>query len=302
MIKSVLEQLLPEKAITYLTQIRKNRVRAKVRSLPILTEEMFSNILINELGLKTGDVVFIHSSVNHLNLGFPFYRILTLIQQATGDEGTLLFPTYPREPASYKYLLSGEIFDIRRTPSYTGILTEFARRQRNAIRSLHPTKSVCAIGRYAQELTSTHQNSPFPYDSYSPYYKIIKYNGVIIGLGVTTTVLSFVHCVEDALKDEFPVQPYHKRLFGAQCIDYDGEVKIVKTYAHDPRKMNHNIPRYMAKYVHDDICEDLKINGMNFYRANARDLFDRMLDLAKNNITIYPKRSYKGRKLKGKVI
>lgn len=293
MIKSVLEHLLPEKAITYVKHIRRSRMKAKVRSLPILKEEMFSNILTDELGLKRGDVVFIHSSINKLNLGFPFYRILTLIQQVVGGEGTLIFPTYPREPASYKYLVSGEIFDIKRTPSYTGILTEFARKQKNAIRSLHPTRSVCAIGYHAQELTSAHQNSPFPYDSCSPFYKIIKYDGIIIGLGVTTTVLSFVHCVEDALKEEFPVQPYHKKLFEAKCIDYDGEMKTVRTYAHDPKKMNHNIPRYITQYVPDNICKDLKIDGMDFFRANAPDLFARMLDLAKNNITIYSKKSYK---------
>lgn len=295
MIKSALEQLLPEKTITYVKKIRQNRIRAKVKSLPVLTEDMFRNILLNELGLRTGDVVFVHSSVNRLNLGFPFYRIITLIQQVTGDEGTLLFPTYPREPSSYKYFLSGEVFDIRKTPSYAGILTEFARKQKSAIRSFHPTKSVCAIGRYAQELTSTHQNSPFPYDSCSPYYKIIKYDGVIIGLGVTTKVLSFVHCVEDALKEEFPDQLYHEKLFEAKCVDYDGEVKTVKTYAHDLRKMNHNIPRYISKYVPEEICEDLKIDGMNFHRACARDLFDKMLDFAKKGITIYPKRLYKKR-------
>lgn len=292
MIKPILRRFLPEKAVLYIRYMRQNRIKARIHSLPILTEEMFGDILISQLGVKTGDVAFIHSSVDQLNLDFPFYRILALIRQVVGEQGTVLFPTYPKL-SSYKYLLSGEIFDVGKTPSYTGILTEFARRQKGAARSLHPTKSVCAIGRYAQELTNTHQNSPYPYDSCSPYYKIMEYDGRIIGLGVSTKSLSFVHCVDDALKEEFPVEPYHKQLFAAQCIDYKGKVEIVKTYAHDLRKMNHNIPKYMRKYIQCEVCKDIKTHGMNFFRANARELFYQMVNLAKRDLTIYPKISYK---------
>ena len=130
--------------------------------------------------------------------------------------------------------------------------------------------------------------SPYPYDQCSPYYKIVEYHGKIIGIGVPTKNLSFVHCVDDALKDDFPVRPYHNQLFAAQCINYDGEVEMVNTYAHDMRKMNHDIPRYMKTYIPPEACADLKINGMKFFRADARKLFDSMLRLAKKNITIYP--------------
>jgi len=293
-VKVVLEQLLPEKVVMYIKQIRQNRIKARVNSLPILTEKMFKHIFIKELGIKTGDVVFIHNSIDRLNLGFPFYQILTLIQKITGEQGTILFPTYPTKLSSYKYLLNEDIFNVRKTPSYTGILTEIARRQKKAIRSLHPTKSVCALGRYAQELTNAHQYSPFPYDSCSPYNKIMKYNGKIIGLGVSTMNLSFVYCVDDSLKEEFPVNPYRKKLFEVQCVNYDGKVEIVKTYAHNIRKtMMHNIPKFIRKYISDDACKDLEINGMNFFRADARKLFDQMVNLARENITIYPKISYK---------
>ena len=72
---------------------------------------------------------------------------------------------------------AGKCFRCAAHASYTGILTEFARRQRKAIRSLHPTKSVCAIGPAATELTATHHLSPYPYDTDSPYYKLIAGGG-----------------------------------------------------------------------------------------------------------------------------
>jgi aminoglycoside 3-N-acetyltransferase len=294
MFKTILKRVLPAKLLPHVRQIYQNRIRARIQALPALTEIMFTNILRHELELKDGDVVFIHSAVDRLHLAFPFYRILSLIRKIIGEHGTMLFVTYPKL-SSYEYLLSGEIFDVKNTPSYTGILSEFARRQKEAIRSLHPTKSVCAIGRYALDLTNTHQHSPFPYDACSPYYKIMQYDGKIIGLGVSTSNLSFVHCVDDALKDAFPAKPYHQRLFQAKCITYDGSLEIVRTFAHNQKVMHHDIPLYMRRHISKEVCKDITIQGMKFFRAKAGDLFTVMLDLAKENITIYPQRSCKRR-------
>ncbi|HYE63967.1 MAG TPA: AAC(3) family N-acetyltransferase, partial [Pyrinomonadaceae bacterium] len=243
--------------------------------------------------LTTGDTVYVHSSIDRLNLGFPFYRILPLIQQVIGLRGTVLFPTYPNhKTSSYEYLKQERVFDVRKTPSYTGILTEFARRQRGAVRSLHPTKSVCAIGPSASELTSTHQLSPYPYDTCSPYHKLIEYDAKIVGLGVSTQYLSFVYCVDDALKENFPVRVYHERIFEAQCINYRGEVEVVRTYAHNMRRVIHDVPRYMKTYISDEACRDLSLKGMKFFRADATRLFDSMLRLAQEGITVYPRSVY----------
>jgi aminoglycoside 3-N-acetyltransferase len=286
MFPRAIRQLLPKKFVPYARRLYVNHLKARVKALPPLTEDMFGKILAYDLGLKKGDVVFVHSSIDRLHLAFPFYRILYLLQQLVGEDGTLLFPTYPRLP-SYEYLLTGEIFDVRNTPSYTGILSEFARKHKKAVRSLHPTKSVCAFGRLASEFTHTHQDSPFPYDYCSPYYKITDYSAKIIGLGVTTKNLSFVHCIEDALKENFPINPYHARLFRAKCINYAGNVEFVNSYAHNLKAINHNIPLYMQKYIPDNICLDMTLYGMHFFRVEAKELFPVMIDLAEGNITIY---------------
>jgi hypothetical protein len=96
-----------------------------------------------------------------------------------------------------------------------------------------------------------------------------------------------VHCIDDALKEHFPVQPYHAQLFAATCIDAAGNKVIVETFAHDLRKMNHNIPRFMKTHVSSDACVDLVLDGMNFFRADARKLFDEMSRHAIAGKTIY---------------
>src|SRR6185436_12883375 len=186
------------------------------------------------------------------------------------------------------------IFDVRRTPSYTGILTEFARRQRKAIRSLHPTKSVCAIGPAAKELTATHHLSPYPYDMNSRYYKLIAGGGKIVGLGATTNYVSFVYCVDDALKEKFPVRVYHDELFAAPCINYEAEQVVVKTFAHDMSTTVHpDMPEWMREYVSEAACRDLMVRGMRFFRADAPKLFAEMMSLAERDIIAYPRSVYR---------
>ena len=290
----IARRILPADSVASLSRDKKRLRAARIARLAKLSEADFARILVDDLGLRSRDTVYVHSSVDQLSLGFPFPRILALIRQAIGPDGTMLFPTYSNHRiSSYEYLLQGKVFDVRRTPSYTGILTEFARRQRGARRSLHPTKSVCAIGAAANELTATHQQSPYPYDTGSPYYKLIEHDAKIVGLGVTTNYLSFVYCVDDALKERFPVRVYHDRIFDARCIDYDGETVIVRTYAHDMSRVIHtDMPRFMKRYVSDEACRDLRIRGMNFFRARASQLFAEMMNLAERGITTYPRSVY----------
>jgi aminoglycoside 3-N-acetyltransferase len=290
-LSKIAKSILPRRAVDSLRHAKWERERRRVASLPPLSETDFKEILSNDLRLASGDLVYVHSGMDGLNLAFPFYRILFLIQEIVGPRGTVVFPTYPNHRiSSYEWLKQGNVFDIRRTPSYTGILTEFARRQRKAIRSLHPTKSVCAIGPAAKELTATHHLSPYPYDMNSPYYKLIAGGGKIVGLGATTNYVSFGYCVDDAFKDEFPVRVYTNELFEVPCINYDGEQVVVKTFAHDMSTTVHpDMPEWMRTFVSEDACRDLIVRGMKFFRADAPRLFAEMMDLARRDIIAYPR-------------
>jgi aminoglycoside 3-N-acetyltransferase len=294
-LQKIARAVLPGRALTQLRRAKWELERRRIASLAPLTEEDFARILGDDLGLAKGSLVYVHSGMDGLNLAFPFYRILFLIQEVIGPTGTVLFPTYPNHRmSSYEYLRQGKVFDVRRTPSYTGILTEFARRQRHAVRSLHPTKSVCAIGPAAREITATHHLSPYPYDTCSPYYKLIEGGGQIVGLGATTNYISFGYCVDDALKEKFPVRVYHEQLFEAPCIDYEGERVTVNTYAHDMSTTVHpDMPRFMKSYVSEAACRDLSIRGMRFFRADAPKLFQEMMALAERDIIAYPRSVYR---------
>ena len=291
--KELLRAVLPDPVIAYIRAERARRRRARQRPRYSFTQEEFRSILTDALHVRRGEVVFVHSSVDRIGLQFPFFGILGLLREVVGASGTVLFPTYPRL-AAHEALLSGEVFDVRRSPSFTGILTEFARRQPGAIRSLNPTKSVVAIGDEAAELTRSHHESPYPYDAASPYYRLINHTpSRVIGLGVSTNSMSFVHSVEDELRDAFPVKPYFPQLFEGVCLDHDGRRVVVPTYAHDPEKMRwRDIAGFLRGHVGSEHYQDLEIHGVPFFWAEPTPLFDTMLGLARRGITAYDRRAY----------
>jgi len=294
-LKNLAKAVLPKRAVASLRRVKWERERRRVAALKPLNKDDVRAILADQLGLGQGDLVYVHSGMDGLNLDFPFYGLLPLIREAIGESGTVVFPTYPNHRISaYEWLRDGNVFDVRRTPSYTGILSELARRQRTAVRSLHPTKSVCAIGPAAKELTATHHLSPYPYDRDSPYYKLIAGRGKIIGLGVTTNYLSFIYTVDDTLKEKFPVRVYHEKVFSAPCINYAGERVNVDTYAHDMSTTVHpDMPLFMRTHVSDRACRDLIIRGMKFFRASTPELYEDLMALAARGIVAYPKSVWK---------
>ncbi len=293
---SFLRKILPKKVLNYYSGLKQKQLAEKKQENKMLSANDFQKILSDEFGINKGDTVFVHSSVDRLNVDLSVKEILYALIEAVGEEGTLLFPTYPALP-SYEFLKSGKVWDIKRTPSFSGMLSEVARRTNGSKRSLHPTKSVCSIGKNAEYFTNEHHLSPYPYDKQSPYYKLIKQNGICIGLGITSNYFSSTHTVDDHFKDEFPVMPYHKRVFDAKCIDYAKETKIVRTYAHNIRKMKFNIPLYFKKYVPSNTARDFQLLGMDFFYVKSKPLFDRMCELAENGITIYKRIYYKPSKI-----
>jgi aminoglycoside 3-N-acetyltransferase len=281
---------MPQTAVKFIRRTRLRIKKALAPRLKPISENRMVQVLRDFLGISSGDVIFVHSSLDGLNLEFPPIHILTLLDDIVGSHGTIVFPTYP-QLGSYEFLRQGLIFDVRKTPSFTGLLSELARRQPGALRSLHPTKSVCARGEIADMLTKDHQLSPYPHDKCSPYYKLIECKAKIIGIGISTARLSFVHCVEDAMKSGFPVRTYHPEKFSARCINYAGEAEIVPTYAHDLKQVRHNIPQYIRKHIPTAVARDLTIEGSPFFCCEAELLFKHMRALAEDGITIYPRKS-----------
>lgn len=284
-IKNTLAKLLPEGKVK---EVRYAYRKFRQKLHKPLSEEAFRDILVRKLGIREGDTLFVHSSVDFLNIDFSPLQLLKILIDITGKEGTLLFPAWHILSRAEEYLQDeNNIFDMRRSPSVLGLLPELVRRLPGAQRSIHPINSIVAIGKYAKELVSSHEQSVYPAGELSPYYKMMKYNAKIIGIGVNANFLSFVHCPEDIMKEEFPVRTRTEQIYSGKIRLLSGEIVHVKTLAAHTNIQKRNIPAFLDKYIPKDIYSACIIRGSDFYVADANGLYHKMIGLAKQNKTIY---------------
>jgi aminoglycoside 3-N-acetyltransferase len=107
---------------------------------------------LSRLGIVAGDLVVLQSSFR--SLARPEVSpadFLHSIMELIGPGGTLMVPTFTY---SYSGLWGMKPFDPQNTPGVlNGVLTETFRLWPGARRSAHPTYSVAAFGRCADELT-----------------------------------------------------------------------------------------------------------------------------------------------------
>jgi aminoglycoside 3-N-acetyltransferase len=147
---------------------------------------------LRALGIEQGDVVLVHSSIRKINApGIDASEIIEALIETIGEQGTLLVPalSYKLDPSS--------VFDYRQTPSCIGTLPEVFRTKYATHRSIHPTHSVCAIGKMAYSMTSTHILDNTPVGEHSPFRLLPKVNGKILMLACGLGPNTFMHGVEE---------------------------------------------------------------------------------------------------------
>jgi aminoglycoside 3-N-acetyltransferase len=195
---------------------------------------------LGHLGVRAGDAIMVHSSFK--SLGPVLGGIETVVQgllRAVGPSGTLLMPalTYRLRPP--------EIFDPGATPVIVGAIPEYFRTRPGTRRSIHPTHSVCAVGREAHDYLDDHGLDTTPCGSHSPFQKITQRGAKIVMLGCGLKPNTTMHALE-----ELAGVPYvFGKTFVFTMADGPGGV-CHKQY------MTHGFEGYRQRYDRVDQLED----------------------------------------------
>ncbi len=162
---------------------------------------------LQALGLTPGCKVLAHSSLS--SFGYVEGGADTVIDallEAVGSQGTVLVPTLTGNETLSP--ANPPVFDPARTPCWTGHIPETFRKRPSAVRSIHPTHSVAAIGADAHSLTADHWFSITPCDEYSPYYRLSqRSDSYILLIGVDHESSTMFHCVEEIVGVDYHMQP-----------------------------------------------------------------------------------------------
>jgi aminoglycoside 3-N-acetyltransferase len=212
----------------------RQRLRSYYEDLFVAADKAELRCALRKLGIRAGDIVFVHSSFDQMrSVRATPAEIIEILCESVGESGTLAMPTFPMTGTSQEYLEHNRVFDWRRTPSRVGILTEIFRRMPGTERSLHPTHAVAARGALAKWLTEGHEHSETPFDERSPFQKLFQINAFILCIG-QFDAMTFRHLGDHLMRDKVPYPIYSHRTMTVRLIAKDGGESRIVTTAHNP--------------------------------------------------------------------
>src|SRR5436309_2786837 len=207
----------------------KRLVRGYHRRFRAFTPVDLNRALV-ELGVVAGDVVMVHSAFDSF-LGFqggPVDVIRTL-REVVGARGTLMMPTIPFRGTAVEYALGDPVFDVRRTVSRMGLLTEVFRRSPEVVRSIHPTHSVAVWGNRTDAIIAGHEHAETPCGRHTPYGRLLEYDGKILLAGVPANTMTFCYFVLEELEPRLAFPVLTRETYPMRWKDRDGTVRVTNT-------------------------------------------------------------------------
>jgi aminoglycoside 3-N-acetyltransferase len=286
-----------------LSQETRNRLKAwrreaRRRAAPLI-RRIYGTFGPNELEANLAahlpaafDILMVHSSMDDL---YPMFRgtafdVLAVLRRLAGER-TLAMPAYVLGSESFEPARRYEadpVFNVARTPSETGLVTELFRRSRNVRRSLHPTHSLCAAGPLAEALTAGHHLAERAFGAGSPYERMDHYRTVILGVG-TDYFRSLAHIMtaEDLLGAAFPGRPAALKETPTVLIAADGsEIPYtLKTVPHEAQGRL-RLDRLRAMMPPGEL-QEWRFHGAPFFAVEAAAITRALLDHARRGITLY---------------
>ena len=241
------------------------------------------------MGVKPGMSVLVHCSMK--SIGFLENgpeTVLKALRNVIGPDGNILMPTSPNASYQIDYIQANPVFDLVRTPSAMGAVSEYFRKLPGVLRSAHPLEPVSVQGPDAEFLTSGHLHKPTAYHADSPFCRLYSLPSMILYIGVTLdNAGTNLHTLEDAV--EFPYPVYAPELFPCTIILPDGSEIESRVKAHNPvwskkRKCNQLIPMFESEGVIHRAC----LGEASVLVVDAPRFFESMLrNFKEKNITMY---------------
>lgn len=220
----------------------KNKLRALYRKGQRLSVRLWGSYgrvelvrAIRKLGVESGDAIMLHSAFQPEH-GFrgSSSDVVDAFLEVLGPQGHLLMVSLPYRSSSLEYLCKGRVFDLRRTPSAMGLVSEFFRRRDGVLRSLHPTHPVLVYGPRAAWFVEGHEHSLYPCGPETPFGRLLECGGKAVFFNVPFVFLTFFHYLEHVVSPRLGFPLYTEEPFEVPVIDGSGLRGTVTTHVFSP--------------------------------------------------------------------
>jgi aminoglycoside 3-N-acetyltransferase len=226
---------------------------------------------LRRLGISATDTLLVHSNFEPMSgfIGAPSDLANAFVE--TVGEGNLLMVSIPFRGSAYDYLAQDKVFDVRKTLSMMGLVTEMFRRRPGTLRSLHPTHPVLAYGRDAATIVAGHEACLYPCGPGSPFEKFRALKGKILFFDVGFGSITFFHHVEHLLQDQLPFPVYADRRFTAQVVDAQGGKRFVTTFAFN-KDVSRDAKKVESEMVRRGLIRTGRVGNSKMLLVTAEDV------------------------------
>lgn len=274
------------KTIRYVLKACRN-IRNKISQIEnsVLTESHIIDVL-RHLNVNDGDIIIVHSSLSRLGyVKGGSCVVLSALMKSVGIKGSIGAPTYWGN--SREYLAGKTHYDVLKSQSILGAISEEIRKHPNSKRSYHPTHSAAFIGPAAEYLVGEHHLDMTPVGKRSPYRKLVDLRGKILLLGVTLEYMTNFHTIEDEITGlNIPI--YCQEPIKFTVTTEDQQEIVVTTYCHHPDAGKMEQCNKMKKYLLEySLLSEVELGKSKVMLLDAHLLHNALHDLYKRGITIY---------------
>ena len=193
------------------------------------TKEDLRNCLI-EMGLTGKEAIMVHSSMKSIGEVDGGADTVVDVFMDFFQDGLFMTPTHTWDQMSAEY----SVFDRETEPACVGIIPNVFRKREGVVRSLHPTHSIAAYGKNAEEFIKGEENATSPCPPGGCWDRLREIDAKILLLGVTHTRNTYIHSVDEVMEieDRLTDEPTLMHI-----VMPDGRQKDVQMYRHFNRTL-----------------------------------------------------------------
>lgn len=151
---------------------------------------------LKAMGIEPTDTVVIHTSMKAIGEveGGPNGFLDAFCEYLS--EGLFLVPTHTWEDVT----ADNPCYDVRSSVPNIGLIPRVAATRTDGIRSLHPTHSVWAYGKRAEEFIAGEENACSPAPTGGCWDRMADWHAKILLIGVKNDKNTFIHSIDERAK------------------------------------------------------------------------------------------------------
>ena len=170
---------------------------------------------LEKAGIKRNDTVLIHTSMK--SIGEVEGGCDGIIDSFCDylKEGLFIVPTHTWANVNEE----NPVYNVKTTKPCIGALPTVATFRKDGFRSLHPTHSVCAFGKNAENFVKGEEKCTTPCPKNSVWARLYDVGAKIILIGVGLNRNTYIHAIDEMLNLEGRLS----EPFPLSIIDYNGK-------------------------------------------------------------------------------